>query len=135
MSFGFWRAGKPGGQKATNHPPRFSYIQKSGFRPNVQLGWVYSTVPLRVLYLPHPCFIIMTTVDCIIESTKPHLCSKFPFFKTSWWMFRVLPQLSPLYSSLPYLRAFKWVTVWPCTLRGIKYNIQQVKVESSIFVK
>ena len=51
------------------------------------------------------------------ESGKPRVCSKFSFFKTSWWMLRVLPQLNPLESSLPYLRAFQWGTVWPCTSR------------------
>ena len=57
----------------------------------------------------------VSTVLLDWESLKPHLCSKFPLFKTSWWMLRALSQLSPLYSSLPYLRAFQWGTVWPCT--------------------
>ena len=30
------------------------------------------------------------------ELTKPHLCSKFLLFKTSWWVLRVLPQLTSL---------------------------------------
>ena len=46
---------------------------------------------------------------------KPHLCSKCALFKISWRMLRVLPQPSPFTSSLPYLRAFQWGTVWPCT--------------------
>ena len=57
----------------------------------------------------------MLTVVPNWESTKPRLCSKFPLFKTLWWILRVLPQLSPLESSLPYLRAFQWGTLWPCT--------------------
>ena len=57
-------------------------------------------------------------IDTVVlnwESTKPRLCSKFPLFKASWWMLKVLPQLFPLESSLPYLRAFQRGTVWPCT--------------------
>ena len=38
------------------------------------------------------------------QSTKPRLCSKFPLFKTSWWILRVLPLLCPLESSSAYLR-------------------------------
>ena len=49
------------------------------------------------------------------ESTMPCLCCKFPLFKMSWWMLRVLPQLSSLESSLPYLRAFQWGTLWSFT--------------------
>ena len=49
------------------------------------------------------------------ESTKSCLCNKFPLFRMSWWMLRVLLQLSPLESSLPYLKAFQWGTVWPFT--------------------
>ena len=60
------------------------------------------------------------------ESTKPRWGSKFPLFKTSWWMVRVLPQLSPLESSLPYLRAFQWDTVRHYTLRGIKNTTCQI---------
>ena len=63
------------------------------------------------------------TVHCSsakLRINKACLYSKFPLFKTSWWMLRVLPQLSPLESSLPYLRAFQLGTVWPCTLRVIK---------------
>ena len=49
------------------------------------------------------------------ESPKPCLCSKFACFMTSSQMFKLLLQLSPLNSYLPYLKAFKWGTVWPCT--------------------
>ena len=49
------------------------------------------------------------------ESPMPCLCSKFARFITSSQMFKLLLQLSPLNSYLPYLRAFQWGTVWPCT--------------------
>ena len=54
------------------------------------------------------------------ESIKPHLWSKLSLFKTSLQMLEVQLQLSPLYSSLPYLRPFQWGTVSPYISRGIK---------------
>ena len=51
-------------------------------------------------------------------SRKHCLCSKFSFFKMYWQILEVFSQLSPLDSYLPYLRAFKWGTVWRCTSRG-----------------
>ena len=59
------------------------------------------------------------------ESTKPHLCSKLSLFKMSWQMLKVPLQLSPLATSLPYLRTFQWGTVRPCILRGIKSTTHQ----------
>ena len=52
------------------------------------------------------------------ESPKPSLCIKFALFMTSWLMFKLLLQRSPLNSYLPYLRGFQWGTVWPCTSKG-----------------
>ena len=57
------------------------------------------------------------------ESTKPSLCSKFPLFKTSWWMLRVLPQLSPLESSLPYLRSKLKVLLLLSELRSFVFDL------------
>ena len=48
-------------------------------------------------------------------------------------MFRMLPQLSPLESSLPYLKVFQWGTVW-LYAKGAS-EAWQVKVESSTFIK
>ena len=67
--------------------------------------------------IKHRFFWILQWTNTVVpswESTKPHLCSKFPHFKTSWWILRVLPHLCPLESYLPYLRAFQWGTLWPC---------------------
>ena len=52
------------------------------------------------------------TVPTIWESTGPLLCSKLALFKTSWQMLEILPQVSPLFSSLLYLRAFQWGAEW-----------------------
>ena len=59
------------------------------------------------------------------ESIKPHLWSKLSLFKTSLQMLEVQLQLSPLYSSVPYLRPFQWGTVWPNISRGIKNTTSQ----------
>ena len=75
------------------------------------------TFKARIFLQP---YFLWATVVTKWESTKPHLCSKFSLFKLSWWMLWVLPQLCPLESSIPYLRAFQWGTVWPCNYRGFK---------------
>ena len=59
------------------------------------------------------------------ESTKSHLCSKLSRFKMSWQMLEVQLQLSPLDSSLPYLRLFQWGTVWAYTSQDIKNKTSQ----------
>ena len=41
------------------------------------------------------------------ESPKPCLCSKMALFMMFWQIFKLLLQLSPLNSYLPYLRAFQ----------------------------
>ena len=84
-------------------------------------------------FLQTKCFKLLDviTVVFIWESTKPHLCSKLSLFKTPWQMLEVELQLSTLVSSLTYLKAFQWGTVWPYTSRGIKKR--QVKVEKSKF--
>ena len=77
---------------------------------NMDLVLISITVMYFCLHMPSN----ITVVSHCWESTKPHLCSKFPLFKTSWWMLRVLLQLNPLESSLPYLRAFQCT---PCQKR------------------
>ena len=49
---------------------------------------------------------------CTVEILNTHHSRplNWCFIKTSWLMFRVLPQLSPLGSYLPHLRAFQWGT-------------------------
>ena len=69
--------------------------------------------------------LIFVEMVVIWESTKRHLCSTLSLFKMSWQMLKVLPQPSPFVSSLPYLRAFKWGTLWPCTSWGIKHTTSQ----------
>ena len=66
-----------------------------------------------------------TTVRNDWVLTKARLWSKLSLFKMSWQMLEVLLQLSPLYQSIPYLRAFQWGTVWPYTSRGIKNTTGQ----------
>ena len=66
-----------------------------------------------------------TTVPTIWESTRPVLFSKMPFFKTSWQILEMPLELSLPFSSLPYLRALKWGTIWPYTSRGIKNTSSQ----------
>ena len=61
---------------------------------------------------------LRSTMVFIWESTKPLSCSKLSLFKTNRQMLDVLPQLSLLYSYLPYLRAFS--ISWPFASRGIK---------------
>ena len=65
------------------------------------------------------------TVPTIWESKRPVLCSKLPFFKTSWQILEMPLELSLPFSSLPYLRALKWGTIWPYTSRGIKNTSSQ----------
>ena len=65
-------------------------------------------------------FAYQFTVVTDWESIKPHLWSKLSLFKTSLQMLEEQIQLSPLYSSLPYLRPFQWGTVSPYISRGIK---------------
>ena len=61
------------------------------------------------------------------------LCSKLTLFKTSWQILRILAQLSPLGSYLPYLRAFQWGTPLSSTLRGNKNMTSQIWVLSAKF--
>ena len=68
---------------------------------------------------------VHVTVPTIWESTRPVLCSKLPFFKTSWQILDMPLELSLPFSSLPYLRALKWGTIWPYTSRGIKNTSSQ----------
>ena len=68
-------------------------------------------------------------------STRPCLCSKFSIFKMSWQMLKVLPQLSPLDQSLPYLRAFQWGTVWLYISSGIKNTTGQTWKVKIYFIK
>ena len=72
-----------------------------------------------------PSELTLHTVPTIWESTRPVLCSKLPFFKTSWQILEMPLELSPPFSSLPYLRALKWGTIWPYTSRGIKNTSSQ----------
>ena len=65
-------------------------------------------------------FLFTDTVMAIGNEIKRLSFNKFTLFKTSWQMFRVLPQLSHLGLYLPLLRAFQWGTAWPFSIRGIK---------------
>ena len=62
----------------------------------------------------------------IWESTKPWLSSKSSLFKKSLQVLKVIPQLSPLVSYLPYLTAFKWGTLGPCTSKSIKNTTSEI---------
>ena len=61
------------------------------------------------------------------ESTKPLFCSKFPFFKTSWWILRVLPLLSPLESS--FIWELSNEVLYDTVTKGAS-EIWQVKVKT-----
>ena len=65
----------------------------------------------------------------MFEKTWPLQWCQFPIFKKSWWVLRVLSQLSPLDSSLPYLRAFQYFTVWPCHTGGNHHYLNQIDCE------
>ena len=61
------------------------------------------------------------------ESPKPCLCSKIALFMMFWQIFKLLLQLSPLNSYLPYLRAFQWGNVWPYGLVRKVLNSQKAQ--------
>ena len=61
------------------------------------------------------------------ESPKPCLCSKMALFMMFWQIFKLLLQLSPLNSYLPYLRAFQWGNVWPYGLVRKVLNSQKAQ--------
>ena len=61
------------------------------------------------------------------ESPKPCLYSKMALFMISWQIFKLLLQLSPLNSYLPYLRAFQWGNVWPYGLVRKVLNSQKAQ--------
>ena len=89
-----------------------SFIFRNNF---TQSKWTPFSFNSRTLAKVHDCIMKSVQVVPNWESTKTRLCTKFPFFKKSWWMLRVLPQLCLLDSFLPYLRAFQWGNVCPCT--------------------
>ena len=91
--------------------------------------WEVKLLPLFTLYTTNSGISLLygsngvskrVTVVCEKESTKPCLCSKLSLFKMPRQILKVQLQLSPLDSSLPYLRAFPWVTVWPYISNGIE---------------
>ena len=56
---------------------------------------------------------------------QSHLYSKLSLFRTSWQMLKVMPQVNPLDSYFPYMRAFKWDTAY---LKGDpKYDVSNLK--------
>ena len=61
------------------------------------------------------------------ESLQPCLCSRMALFMMFWQIFKLLLQLSPLNSYLPYLRAFQWGNVWPYGLVRKVLNSQKAQ--------
>ena len=59
---------------------------------------------------------VQITVLARAALRRPVVSSKIIFIKRAWHNLKMLPHLSPLGSSLSLMRAFKWGTVWPCTL-------------------
>ena len=71
-------------------------------------------------------------------SKMPRLCNKLSLFKMPWQMLKVLPQLSSLDPSLPYLRPFQWgasnEVLYDPIAQGLS-KVWQFKVEKSTFIK
>ena len=102
---------------------------KSIWLPYYQI-YLWEYFPFNISILIH-----FNLQCCAIENYRSliHVSSKSALFKTSWFILRLLPHLSPLDSCLLILRSFQWNTLWPCTSRGIKNKASRIK--SSIFNK
>ena len=100
----------------------YSDLRERACKPRLLFGLV---VAFRIRSVLLFCCGFSPTVLFDWESPKPRLCSKLALFMTSWQMFKLLLQLSPLNSYLPYLRAFQWGTVWPYTSSCIKTTTGQ----------
>ena len=67
------------------------------------------------------------------KSTNPCLCSKLSHFKTSWQILKVKKQLSPL-THLYHIWELSNMVLEDPVPKGVS-KIQQIKVESSTFIK
>ena len=107
-------------QRAISFWKKRTWTKKAGWRllPN-SLQYVctahcrFDGFDRKESHIVESCYFCLSffTEQCIAtifiwELTILHLCGELALFKMSGQMLRVLPQLSPLESSLPYLRAF-----------------------------
>ena len=67
------------------------------------------------------------------ESTKPRLCSKFPLFKKTWWMLRVLQHFA-LLNHLYHTWELSNEVLYDLIHQEVS-KVHQVKVETSTFIK
>ena len=93
------------------------------FRKHLELGLLISLLEFVTLMSFHYYFREFFIYEMTIIIFEIHLDIFFvgwifmglSFLTMTWQILEVNRQLSLLYPSLPYLRAFQWSTVWPFT--------------------